>query len=209
MMPIEYLPFEQGVREGILTYGRRLVTFVKICLLTSFTCGAAWFLFIQRLPTAAPKVPDRVVVAPPQPPLQEPDKRTDEVRPRLRGKKPVIIAPPPIELKRPCHANLQLTGVPSDVQKSVTDNLLMKVRAVASNFKFGEGSMTFKMTFEIREDGSVANDSIQFSSGNYQFDDAVSKAVEESEFPQLAGERVLDTPVQAVLVASCPPMKHK
>jgi hypothetical protein len=82
MMPPECMPFERGVREGLLIYVRRLVTFVKIFLMASIVCGAVGYTFILLRGTAVrPSGTDHVGVVVPTPQPTENRPVTPEVRP--------------------------------------------------------------------------------------------------------------------------------
>lgn len=145
----------------------------------------------------------------PAPPPNKPSDGTAKVPPplpRTLDTGTESYAPPPNEVKSGCHVSIKLRRsgeIPPDLQRSVEDALLDKVcDLAASNFNIAEASITFKMTFEIREDGSVASDSIDSSGGSGQFDAAVRKAVGEERFPQLAGPYKVGTTVQVGLEMS-------
>jgi tetratricopeptide (TPR) repeat protein len=151
----------------------------------------------------------------PSPPPTEPHEGTAKIRPPLPSETPSTggkshetsrNGAENNETKRGCRASFLLspeTGFPSDqqgmakdaladLQGRVSDTLWSTICDLASsNFNVSEISITFQMTFEIRDDGSVGGVSIKRHSGSPQFDDGVRKAVEEARFPQLAGQHRL------------------
>jgi TonB family protein len=110
------------------------------------------------------------------------------------------------ETESGCHVSTKLRRegeIRPDFGKRVRDALADKVcDLVVWNFNVAAASISFKMTFEIRKDGSVANSSIQRSSGSPQFDDEVKKTVQEARFPEIAGTYETGAPVQVTLEMS-------
>jgi len=112
--------------------------------------------------------------------------------------------------ERGCNFGVEVTRdngkIPAELKRRIRGTFVKMVCDLAgSMFNNPEDSIALKLTFGVREDGSVGNDSIQRSSGRPQFDDAVTKAFEAATFSPFVDEYKSGTPIRVLLDISYRP----